>query len=60
VSERPHLTLLAGTFLKSGAVWQRIDVARYYELKDGKDPQALRREKRNQEEQTLNTVLLPR
>jgi hypothetical protein len=26
---------LAGTFLKSGAVWQRIDVARYYELKDG-------------------------
>ncbi len=30
----------AGTFIKSGAAWQRLDVARYYELKDGDDPHA--------------------
>ena len=29
------LTLQPGTYLKSGAAWTRIDVARYYELKDG-------------------------
>jgi hypothetical protein len=29
------VTLLAGTFLKSGTTWNRIEAARYYELKDG-------------------------
>ena len=30
-----YVTPLAGTYLKSGPAWERIDVARYYEMKDG-------------------------
>ncbi len=35
---RTHTHIHTGTFLKSAGAWERLEVARYYEMKDGAKP----------------------